>query len=337
MSKILCGVLSAMLSTCVMAADGIVLAVPARQMLLNFGFDLMEMVPDRIDLVCYGTRSGDDDAASMEIDLFDPLEGRWGVLDRESWTIGEGLRSGTKTLFVMGSGAMSEAIQRVDWTRDVRVFPGGRLDGIANAAGTELAFTPKQWHAIAKKYGFTIEDHNAELRRIGRRRMKARQSAKEARPATPSYPPVAVGEIPTIDAPVAERRTSVLVMPLADIQAAKEAAAKPVEESPAIATPAVEAPAVEVPAPAVEAPAINILAPAVEASKAEAPAIEIVPVVPAAETPRTDVPAAEAEAPAAAVPAAEVPAATPAEPAAAAPAQEPAVPMIVIRPVADGE
>ncbi len=300
MRKLLCGVVTAMLSACAMAADGLVLAVPVRQMVLNFGFDVMEMAPDKVDFVCYGARSGDDDVAAMEVNLFDPLEGRWGVLDREAWSVGEGLRSGTKSLVVVGSGAMAEAIQRVDWTRDIRVFKGERLDDLANAVGAELAFTPSQWRSIARKYGFNIEDHNAELRRIGRRRMRARLEKAEAPAAIPSYPLATMGEIPTIDAPVAERRTPVVVMPLAEIQAAQENDA-PVPEVSAVEVPAEEAP-VDVETPAAEVPAVEATVPVL--APEEVPAME----VPSVE----DAPVAEAV---------------------EAPEQDPAVPMIVIRPV----
>lgn len=341
MRKLLCGVVTAMLSACAMAADGLVLAVPVRQMVLNFGFDVMEMAPDKVDFVCYGARSGDDDVAAMEVNLFDPLEGRWGVLDREAWSVGEGLRSGTKSLVVVGSGAMAEAIQRVDWTRDICVFKGERLDDLANAVGAELAFTPSQWRSIARKYGFSIEDHNAELRRIGRRRMRARLEKAEAPAAIPSYPLATMGEIPTIDAPVAERRTPVVVMPLAEIQATQENDA-PVPEVSAVEVPAEEAPA-DVETPAAEASAVEV--PAVEEAPVPASAEDApVPEVPTAEasvaveTPAAEVPAVEATVPVLApeeVPAMEVPSVedVPVAEAVEAPEQDPAVPMIVIRPV----
>ena len=358
MRKLLCGILTAIVSASAFAADGLVLAVPARQMLLNFGFDAMRMASDRMDLVCYGTKAGDDDAAAMQVDVFDAGEWRWSTIPFQQWASGEGLGASGKPLVVVGHGAMAEAMQRVGWTDNVQNVPGERLCDVANVVGSELRFTPAQWKSIAKTYGFTIEDHNAELRRIGRRRMKARQAAAE-RPVAPVYPPSMtdeVGEVPSIAAPAAERPVAIS-MPLADIQAAQEAeAAASVAEVPvADAAAVVDAPAAEVPASvAVEAPVVDVpvtdaaapvavevpaveapAAPAVEAPVIETPAVE----APAVEAPVAEVPVADAAAPAAPVveaPAVEAPAVeAPAAPVAEeAPAAE-AVPVIVIRPVSE--
>jgi hypothetical protein len=278
------------------AAEHLVLAVPARHMLVNFGFDAHRLAGGRMDLVCYGTRTGTDDPSTMEINLFDAAENRWRQVGGEAWRSGVLFR-GADSLVVVGEGAMAEAMQRTTWAgKNVQAVRGERLSDVANLVGSELDFTRAQWKSLARDYGFTLQDRNAGApRKSYRRRMKEQKEreAAEARAAALTIlRPVPMGggaEIPTAAAPVADAPAPAPVVEAPVVEAVPEA---PAVETPVVETPVVEAPVVLVPeAPAVEAPVPE--APVAPEAPA-APAEPEVPAAPVVEAPAVEVPVASA-------------------------------------------
>ena len=142
-----------------LAADRVVLAVPARHDLVNFGFDLVGMFPRAIDFVCY-----DGKGDSLKLEHFNVGAGRWMGLPRGAWS-----NLNADKLILVGEGAAVSGLrQEAAWARQPTIVDGRRLHEVANAVNDVLRLSPAQWKRLANAYGFTLEDRNVEERRYGR-------------------------------------------------------------------------------------------------------------------------------------------------------------------------
>jgi hypothetical protein len=214
-----------------------VLVVPAQHVLVNFGFDLAEMLPRDLDLVCYGERPGQ---AAPDLYVFDRTEWRWKTLTAADWQAGVGLRSGASKLVLVGAGR--EALGSVEWARRVQAVDGRRLVDVANAVNSCVRFTPEQWRELAAAYGFKLEDRNVNVRRYGR--YGPRGAAKAAiEPVAPARRTAAED--------ISEPEDADLVEPEVPETATDETASP---KPPPLPAPAVETPAAPEPKPSPKPP-----------------------------------------------------------------------------------
>ncbi len=164
--RLFCMVLLSAAAVRAQAAERVVLAVPARHLLVNFAFALADLAPRDLDLVCYGARPVA--GAPVELNFFDRVEWRWVAMDVAAWQRGDGLRSGAARLILVENGSQSDALKETGWARSIQTVDGRQLSDVANAAGKVLRFSPEQWRALADTYGFKLDDRNANVRRYGR-------------------------------------------------------------------------------------------------------------------------------------------------------------------------
>lgn len=191
------------------AAERVVLAVPASHLLVNFAFDVADLAPRDLDLVCYGARPGAD--TPVELNVFNRVEWRWVAIDLAAWQRGVGLRSGAAHLILVEGEPQSDALQETRWAKSVQTVDGRQLSNVANAAGKLLRFAPEQWRTLADTYGFKLDDRNANVRRYGRYgpsgRARSRPQPVPVAPVvlyfTPDEPSkVALPIVPTAVSPV---------------------------------------------------------------------------------------------------------------------------------------
>lgn len=253
-------------------ADGVLLVVPANQMLVDLGFVLMRMKPaGAVEMVCY---SGTDEVQTME--LFDRGQWRWMEIPQTAWVNGS-LRSLSRdALVIVGDGqAATDLLDTASWADNILTPDGHAMHELANAVHSVSPLTRKQWKTLEKNYGITYREIAAPSRYDrGDRYSRGDRAAEPAvvmtrrNAAEPQFAP------PEIDL---SQPTVVVVTEDAPAAPAAEA---PVAEAPAVAAPAADAP---VAAPEEKTVVGEKAAPAaVEPAPAAAPALEAAPEAPAA-------------------------------------------------------
>jgi hypothetical protein len=147
------------------AAGRVVLAVPARHMLIDLAFDLAGMFPRDLDIVCYSRTPG----GATRLEFFDRTLWRWRDISAEEWRTGKGLRPRAERLIMTGEDDLArELADAAAWARRTQSVDGRRPHEVANAVHRELYISRQEWEKLARAYGFKIEDRNVEVRRHGR-------------------------------------------------------------------------------------------------------------------------------------------------------------------------
>ncbi len=163
-----CWVLMSALAS--VAADQVVLAVPARSDLINLGFDFVGMFPQSMNLVCY-----DGVGEDMTLEHFDTAPERWAKLSQKGWS-----SAAADRLVLVGTGeAVGQLKAGAPWATRVTLVDGHRLHEVANAVNGYLRLSPAQWKRLANTYGFKLTERNREARRQGRYGNPAGRGARQ--------------------------------------------------------------------------------------------------------------------------------------------------------------
>lgn len=156
---------TAVLAACSLtAAERTVLAVPAQHTLVNLAFDLADLLPRDLEIVCYDQPAG----APPRLEVFDRAIWRWQPLTLADWTAGALPRAGASRLVTVGDPTVAAQLQSASWVQRTQHVDGRRLHEVANAVHREARLSRAQWERLAQAYGFKLEDRNVEARRYGR-------------------------------------------------------------------------------------------------------------------------------------------------------------------------
>lgn len=145
--------------------DRLVLAVPARHMLVNLAFDLADMHPQDLDIVCYSQAATEE---GIHLECFDRVSWRWRTLDMETWQHQGTFRPGARRMVLVGNDATAQRLRVTSWATRIQQADGTQPHEVANAVHRELRLSRPQWQRLAKTHGFKLEDRNVERRRYGR-------------------------------------------------------------------------------------------------------------------------------------------------------------------------
>ena len=304
------------------ATGGTMLAIPARHDMVYFGFDMLKLFPETLELACY---KGDDAVERLEV--FDKAAREWVTVPSSTWASGA---YRADSLVVAGEGkAATELLRLSPWAGESSMPSDRSKLDVVNAINKYQKLTDSQWVQISQQYGFKLKKveqpspyirlrDQARARRAAEKAEKAqekaareqlevirRQGAQRQKPQIEVIPaPVAVETAPVVVAPVAAPKSTpdkALAAPfegssaIEDLPPALDDAAK-IKAAEAPKAPKVEAPKVEAPkAPKVEAPKVEApKAPKVEAPKVETPKVEA-PKVEAPKAPKVEAPKVESD------------------------------------------
>ncbi len=285
------------------AAGGTMLAIPARHDMVYFGFDMLKLLPDTLELACY---KGDD--AIERLEVFDKASREWITVPSSTWASGS---YRADNLVVAGEGkAASELLRLSAWAKESSMPSDRSKLDVVNAINTYQKLTDSQWVQISQQYGFKLKkveqpSPNIRLRDQARARRAAKKAQKEQEKAAREQIELIrrqnaqrqKPQVEVIPAPVAAETAPVVVAPVAAPKSTSDKAlaapfegSSAIEDLPPALTDAARIKAAEAPkAPKAEAPkAPKIEAP--KAPKAEAP--KIVTPKPAADAVKTDIKAA---------------------------------------------
>lgn len=220
-------------------AEGVLLVVPANQILVDLGFDLMRMKPaGTVEMICY---SGADEVQTLE--LFDRGQWRWREIPQSTWVNGTLRNLSKDALVIVGEGrAARDLLDTASWAGNILTPDGHALHELANAVHSVSPLTRKQWKALEKGYGITYREIAAPSRyERGDRYSRRERDVKPAKQVvTGSYAPAAA-------------TSSILQQEPPELDLSVPTVVVVTEEAPAA-----EAPAQEAPAPAPEAPAKTV-------------------------------------------------------------------------------
>ena len=168
-----------------------VLVIPSRYRVVQFAMDIAHLRPTYV--VAYGTRSSPTDLAFY---LWSAQAQEWKDISAEEYSTGSILDASAQSLVLVGSEKDLPADLRTQpaWaTKTVRIESLNPAE-MANALDGSMQFTPGEWRWLAKRYGMTITDLNAERRRYGKygppgsNVKPTRQEAAVEPPLTPLLP-----------------------------------------------------------------------------------------------------------------------------------------------------
>jgi hypothetical protein len=176
-----------------------VIVVPARPTVVQFAFDLAEL--RNVSLAAY----------SVDPKLREPAVYFWDTDAREwkPWDVAAYLgtraagAAGMRCVVVGRDGEVPARLEEAPaWAEAFDRVRTLNPDEMANAMNQWLRFTPREWRWLARRFGLTLKDQNAERRRYGKYgppgapppyRPPAAQDRRSLDVPLPLPPPVPVG------------------------------------------------------------------------------------------------------------------------------------------------
>ena len=146
-------------------AKGLLLVIPARYTIVQFAFDIAKL--RTVGLVAYDAPQHGKDAV---IHVWDREVQDWIQIDEKQYETKSMLSMNPKDVLVVGSDQnVPKGLANVPaWCPNQTRLPSPDLAAFVNTLNRSLRFTPKEWKWLAGRYGFKLQDKNAERRRYGR-------------------------------------------------------------------------------------------------------------------------------------------------------------------------
>lgn len=258
-------------------APSTLVVLPARQRVVEFGFDLI--CQQGITLISY-QQVGPD----LLVHLWNGRE--WVPMTSAAYFSGTFLLGAPEQLVLVGDDTLLPAMFQTvpDWSRKTTRIRALDISSLVNQFGTLLKFNDREWKWFAEKYGLALTDSNASRRRWGKYGPPGNEWYRQQPPPKGELRPVS---LPSAVVPVVAPSEPVQsTIPPVNVIPDNAPAVVPVtliEATPVVATPAAPAvtppvvPATEAVTPA-EVPVA--VAPAVAVPPASAPAIPVAPAMP---------------------------------------------------------
>ncbi|MCE9614264.1 MAG: hypothetical protein K8T26_08310 [Lentisphaerae bacterium] len=227
------------------------LVIPARYTVVQFAFDVATI--RSLYLVSY-----DRPATSTETRLYawDNGKAEWLQIEESD------IRSGSlfhmkpaRTVLVGGEETLPASLaDAATGGGPAKRITSLNLADIANSLNTELHFRSREWKWLADRYGFELNDQNAEQRRWGRYGPPGQSSGREARERSAPMPKAKASDVDVLP-PVAMPQAGV-----APVESTRQTIVIPVSAaSETVSVPAIEEAAVPAPVAVVPAKAVDPL------------------------------------------------------------------------------
>ncbi len=172
---ILAAAVVAMACSAAFAAGRTMLAVPARHDMVGFGFDLLRLLPDNLELACY---KGEDSIERLEV--FDRTAWEWRTITTENWAAG--LWRANSLVIAGENKAASDLLALSGWTQQTKMPSDRAKLDVVNAVNAFQPLNEKQWKSLAATYGFKFTKVERPSSRERRRdEARARREAARAR------------------------------------------------------------------------------------------------------------------------------------------------------------
>lgn len=147
------------------AGQKTVLAIPARNRVVQFSQDIARIRP--VYLVSFASKGS---AGEMGIYLWNTTTEAWKEISADEFTNGTIFDESARTLVWVGTekDVPSDIPSNPAWATKVERIASLNTADLANGLSGILGFSVTEWRWIAKRYGLTITDLNAERRRYGK-------------------------------------------------------------------------------------------------------------------------------------------------------------------------
>jgi hypothetical protein len=147
------------------AAQKTVLAIPARNRVVQFSQDIVRIRP--VYLVSFAAKGS---AGETGIYLWNASEESWKEISADEFTNGTVFDESARTLVWVGADKdmPSDIPSNPAWATKVEKIASLNPADMANGLDKVLGFSATEWRWLAKRYGLTITDLNAERRRYGK-------------------------------------------------------------------------------------------------------------------------------------------------------------------------
>ena len=142
-----------------------VLVIPSRHRLVQFAMDIARLRPTYI--VAYGPRNSPSDTAFY---LWNAQTEEWKDISMEEYEKGSVFDASAQILALVGTDKDLPAglPSQPNWATKTERIGSLNPAEMANALNGIMKFTPVEWRWLARRYGLTITDVNAERRRYGK-------------------------------------------------------------------------------------------------------------------------------------------------------------------------
>jgi hypothetical protein len=146
-------------------AEKAVLVIPERYRAVQFAQDIIRLRPVQVVMYTSHLKSG-----KLLLYAWDSTSQLWRTIQREDYELGGLFGAGKKTLVLIGADADLPATLPAApaWAQKVERIQSFNAADLANGLDPVLHFTSLEWRWLAKRYGLTIVDQNAERRRYGK-------------------------------------------------------------------------------------------------------------------------------------------------------------------------
>ncbi len=216
------------------AGDAVLLVVPARPTIVQYGFDIATLRPAVLVSYQHAARS-----STPILHVWDKASQEWTRISIEEYSSGASFPKTPKRAIVIGDNValVSKLVEAAASIGNVRSIPTLNLMDLSNSLNEDLKFSAGEWKWLAKMHGLQLKDLNADRRRYG----------KYGKPGEKRTPPM-----PQSGADIVEKKLApVPVAP--EVKAEPKAEVKAELKAPA-AEPAPKAPAAKAPPPTPPAP-----------------------------------------------------------------------------------
>jgi hypothetical protein len=142
-----------------------VLVVPTRQRTVALAFDVRAM-RDLVMITYRGTAS----TQNPLMHVWSPSANAWQELSAEAYAFGKFTTSQPGTIFLIGSDSdlPASVIEGASQASKVVRIDSISIAEMANIFNQHLAFSPREWKALAERHGLQTTDLNYERRKWGR-------------------------------------------------------------------------------------------------------------------------------------------------------------------------